>query len=97
MDKRVINGGIIALLIIVALIFGCIWLGKKIWNAATNRTETTETTQPEQPTRPTNQPITNLEQAQKTYLALGNPSNATQKYRKCRQLFDGQQRLRAFV
>ncbi len=76
MNKKVINGGIIALIIIIVLIAACVWLGKKIWQTATDKTETTETTQPESPRTP-NAPILNVEQAQKIYLAPGNPSNAT--------------------
>ena len=76
MNKRVINGGIIALIIIVLLIFGCVWVSKKIWRTVTNNSETVETTQTEQP-RPTNAPISNVQDAQRIYLAFGNPSNAT--------------------
>ncbi|MCY7345952.1 MAG: DNA/RNA non-specific endonuclease [Pyrinomonadaceae bacterium] len=76
MNKKVINGGIIALIIIIVLIAACVWVSKKIWQTATDRTETTETTQPESPRTP-NTPILNVEQAQKIYLAPGNPSNAT--------------------
>ena len=75
MNRKTLIGGLIALAIIVLLIIGCVWMVKKIWQGVTNTTETTETTKPE-PTKP-NLPISNVEDAQKTYLALGNPSNAT--------------------
>jgi len=77
MNRKVIIGGVIALLIIILLIIGCLWLGRKMWQSVTNTTDPTGTTQPEPP-RPPNSPITNVEQAQKIHLALGNPSNATQ-------------------
>lgn len=75
MNRKTLIGGLIALAIIVLLIIACVWIGRKIWQSVTNRTETVETIAPEQP-KP-NLPITNVEDAQKTYLALGNPSNAT--------------------
>lgn len=78
MDKRIIIGGVIALVILILLIVGCIWISKKIWQSATDSTETTtETATPAAPPPSPNQPITNLEQAQRIYLALGNPSGAT--------------------
>lgn len=77
MNRKVVVGGLIALAIVIILIFACIWIGKKAWQTVTNKTETTETQAPQRPSTPLS-PITNLEQAQKIYLALGNPSNATQ-------------------
>jgi len=76
MNRKVLTGGLIALAIIVSLIIACVWVGRKIWQTATDTTETSETTRPAPPGVP-NAPITNVEQAQKIYLALGNPSNAT--------------------
>ena len=76
MNRKVLIGGLIALAIIVILIFACVWIGKKAWQSVSNQPETTET-QPPQNQRTPPAPINNLEQAQKTYLALGNPSNAT--------------------
>ncbi|MCY7376576.1 MAG: DNA/RNA non-specific endonuclease, partial [Pyrinomonadaceae bacterium] len=55
----------------------CVWLGKKVWEGVTNKTETTEP-QPAPPGQKTNAPITSVEEAQRIYLAFGNPSNATQ-------------------
>lgn len=75
MNRKTLIGGLIALAIILLLIIGCVWLVKKIWQGATNTTETPEITKPAPP--PPNLPISNIEDAQKTYLALGNPSNAT--------------------
>lgn len=78
MNKKVLIGGLIALAIILLLIIACVWLVKKGWDrVATNKTETNQS-QPAPPPSVPNQPINNLEQAQKTYLAFGNPSNATQ-------------------
>jgi endonuclease G len=77
MNRKVLVGGSIALAIVILLVIACIWLGKKAWQGVTNQTETA---QPQQtpPTRKPNVPITNIEEAQRTYLAFGNPSNATQ-------------------
>lgn len=76
MNRKLINGGLIALAVIILLIFACVWIGKKIWQSASNETAVTKIDQPALPSVP-NAPITNIEQAQKIYLALGNPSNAT--------------------
>ncbi len=75
MNRKTLIGGLIALAILILLIIGCVWLVKKIWQGVTNAPETTETAKPEPP-KP-NLPISNIEDAQKIYLALGNPSNAT--------------------
>jgi endonuclease G len=77
MKNKVIIGGIIALAGIVLIALACIWLGKKINDGIkTDDNTTTETRIPEaEKTSPT---ITNVDQAQKIYLALGNPSNALQ-------------------
>lgn len=77
MNRKALVGGLIALAIIVLLIVACVWIGKKIWQTATDKTDAPATTQPDAPRAPS-APINNVEQAQKIYLALGNPSNATQ-------------------
>ena len=75
MKNKVIIGGIIALAIVVLIALLCFYAGKKITDGFGDSSDTTtETRTPEgQKTSP---PVTSLEQAQKIYLALGNPSNA---------------------
>jgi endonuclease G len=77
MNRKTLVGGLIALAIVVLLIIACVWLGGKIWQTVTDKTETTAPP-PAPPGRKPNAPITNIEEAQRTYLAFGNPSNATQ-------------------
>ena len=74
MKNKAIIGGIIALVILVLLAFFCI---AKINNYFRNNDNTT-TQNPIPQGQKTSQPVTNVEQAQKIYLALGNPSNATE-------------------
>ncbi|MCA1623433.1 MAG: DNA/RNA non-specific endonuclease [Acidobacteria bacterium] len=75
MNNKVITGGIIALIIIVLIAFFCVWVGKKIRDGITETPETANTAIPDgqKPALP----ITNAEEAQRVYLALGNPSSAT--------------------
>lgn len=76
MNNKTLIGGAIALGIIVLILILCFWVGKKI-NDTIRGTDNTTVNQP------TGQPQTapslpqNAEQAQKIYLALGNPSNAS--------------------
>lgn len=75
MKNKTLIGGIIALIIIFSLALFCWWLGKKI-NDRLRGDETNNTnTSVEQPTK--NAPPVNTDQAEKIYLALGNPSGAT--------------------
>ncbi|MGI8788471.1 MAG: DNA/RNA non-specific endonuclease [Pyrinomonadaceae bacterium] len=76
MNRKTLVGGLIALAIIILLIIGCVWVVKKVWQGATNKTETVETQNPGG--QKSNAPINNIQDAQRIYLALGNPSNATQ-------------------
>ncbi len=76
MNRKTLSGGLIALAIVILLLVGCVWLGKKVWQSVTDKTETTEP-QNAPPGHQPNAPITDLEEAQRVYLALGNPSNAT--------------------
>lgn len=74
MKNKVIVGGVIALVILVLIAIFCIWLGQKVFfNApqpdATNSAATTEP--------PKSLPPMSAEQAAQIFLALGNPSNAT--------------------
>jgi len=61
--------------IVILLVIACMSLSRKIWESVTNKPETTETTVPDTP-KPS-LPVTNAEEAQRVYLALGNPSGAT--------------------
>lgn len=75
MKNKVIIGGIIALAIVVLIALVCFWVGRKILNPGeTNTNTTTETRVPE--SQKNSSPVINIQQAQKIYLALGNPSNA---------------------
>ncbi len=76
MNQKTLIGGLIALAIVILLIIGCVWLVKKGWQSVTNTTETTQPTTAPQGQNP-NAPVTNVEEAQRIYLAFGNPSNAT--------------------
>ncbi len=79
MNRKALIGGLIALAILVLLIVACVWLVKKGWRSVTNTPETAQpTTNAPTGRPPTNAPVTSVEEAQRTYLAFGNPSNATQ-------------------
>ena len=76
MKNKVIIGGIVALAIIVLVALVCLWVGRKILDRTENNVNTTTGTRvPER--EKTSPPVTNVEQAQKIYLAPGNPSNAS--------------------
>lgn len=77
MKNKAIIGGVVALAIVALIALFCSWVGKKIYDQSENSDNTTtETRIPEgQKTLPT---VTTVEQAQKIYLAPGNPSNATE-------------------
>ncbi len=77
MNRKTLIGAGIALAILILLVILCVWGIKKVWQGATNRNENTDTTQTAPPQK-TNEPIASVEQAQRVYLALGNPSGATQ-------------------
>ncbi len=72
MKSKVTIGGIVALAIIVAAIFFCVWAGGKINEKLSDLNPDQPTPQsPQNPQKPTS-PST----AQSDHLALGNPSNA---------------------
>ncbi|MGI8849950.1 MAG: DNA/RNA non-specific endonuclease, partial [Pyrinomonadaceae bacterium] len=80
MNNKTLIGGAIALGIIALLVISCLWAGNKIRESisGTNNTadqQGTNETQNQGPREPP-PPITNPEEAQRVYLALGNPSNA---------------------
>lgn len=79
MKNKALIGGIIALVVIAAIGFLCLWAGKKI-KETISQTDTVIIKKPQPPTLPGNnstQPI-NAEQARKIYLAFGNPGNSAQ-------------------
>jgi len=73
MKNKTLIGGIIALIILVIIALFCWSVGKKI-NDRLRGDETNANTTVQQPT---NAPPTTPVQAEKAYLALGNPSGAT--------------------
>lgn len=78
MKNKALIGGVIALAVILLIGFFCYWVGKKIsdrWRGDNEPAVTQPTGQPQQ-TLPPVQPAT-PEQALQTYLAFGNPSNAS--------------------
>ncbi|MEZ5426721.1 MAG: DNA/RNA non-specific endonuclease [Pyrinomonadaceae bacterium] len=78
MKNKVATGGIIALILIILVIIFCVWAGKKINEKLTGINPTPENTGQNQPggQSPPSLPASASE-AEKIYLALGNPSKAT--------------------
>lgn len=76
MNNRVLIGAIIAFLILLCIIFFCVWGGKSLYNRLRGTNDTTVNQPNNQPNNQSPLP-TSPEQAQAVYLALGNPSNAT--------------------
>ncbi len=76
MKNKAVVAGLIALGILVLVVIFCFWAGKKINEKLTGTNETPTTTQTPTTGNLPKQP-TNEQEAQATYLALGNPSNAT--------------------
>ena len=77
MNRKALIGGLIALAIVVLLAIACVWLVKKGWQNVTNAPPPNQP--PSAPNgREPSAPIKNLDEAQRIYLAFGNPSNATQ-------------------
>lgn len=74
MKNKAIKGGVIALAILVLIAFFCFKLGEKFFDNVP-QTDTTNTNTGVEP--PRNLPPGSPEQAARVYLALGNPSNAT--------------------
>jgi endonuclease G len=75
MKNKAIIGGIIALILLVLVALVCFWVVNKITNRIENNDNTTTERQiPEGEKTPP--PVLTVEQAQKIYLAPGNPSNA---------------------
>ena len=77
MKNKVIIGGIVALAIIVLIALFCFWVGRKIIDRGESNVNTATAT-PIPQGQKNSPPISNVEQAQKIYLAFGNPSNASQ-------------------
>lgn len=74
MRNKVIIGGLIALIIIIALVIFCVWAGKKITDSFTKKDDQPEITKPIE--RKILLPPANVVEAAEIYLAPGNPSNA---------------------
>ena len=75
MNKRILTGAVLALIILLAAVFICFWAGKSLYNRMRGTDEPTVNQPQNQPNNPSTQPVT-PEQAQAVYLALGNPSGA---------------------
>lgn len=75
MKNKAIIGGIIVLIIVIAVIIFCVWGVKKISDKFSGNGNTTVSTPTGNPSNAPVQPTTPAE-AEKTYLMLGNPSNA---------------------
>ena len=75
MNNKVLVGGVIALIVLVLIAVFCVWVGKKIFQRATENQQTAETKAPEGGQK---LPVivANAEDARTVYLALGNPTNA---------------------
>lgn len=73
MKNKVIIGGVIALAILVLIAFFCFKLGENFLGNAPSPEQSNTNTAPPMP----NLPPASLEQAAQAYLALGNPSGAT--------------------
>jgi endonuclease G, mitochondrial len=74
MNNRILTGAILALIVLLCVIFFCIWAGKSLYNRMSGN-EPTVNQPTNQPNNPSALPTT-PEQAQAVYLALGNPSGA---------------------
>ena len=73
MNKKVLIGGLIAAAVIILALILCVWVGVNYFRSAVNPTVTPSGTS----INPSVQPAS-PEQAAQIYLALGNPSNASQ-------------------
>jgi len=76
MKNKTLIGAIIAFIIILSIIFFCIRLGKSIYNRISGTNDAT-VNQPNNAPPNSSTPPTSADQAEKIYLALGNPSTAT--------------------
>lgn len=80
MNNKTLIGGAVALGIVLVLVLACLWAGNKIRESISGTTNNADPTGQGEPQNPgTGQhalPITTAEEAQRVYLALGNPSNA---------------------
>ena len=80
MNNKTLIGGAIALGIIALLIISCLWAGNKIRESISGTNNNADPTGRDETQNPgagqPALPITNAEEAQRVYLALGNPSNA---------------------
>lgn len=77
MKNKAIIGGAIALAILILLALLCLWIGRKIADRSENNDNTT-VERPVPDGRKTSPTVSSVEEAQNVYLALGNPSGATE-------------------
>ncbi|MGI8469539.1 MAG: DNA/RNA non-specific endonuclease [Pyrinomonadaceae bacterium] len=75
MKNKAVIGGIIALVIVVLLAIFCLWAGRNIYDRLRGETDNTNIGNPTGNPNLPRQPTTPAE-AERVYLALGNPSNA---------------------
>lgn len=75
MKNKVLIGGIIALVVIVLLAIFCIWAGKSVYDRL-NRTDDANVSTPNNPPSSVSRQPNTPAEAEKIYLAFGNPSNA---------------------
>ncbi len=80
MSNKTLIGGAIALGILLLLILSCLWAGNKIRESISGTNDNADQTGANQtPNQGTGQPappVTTVEEAQRVYLALGNPTSA---------------------
>jgi endonuclease G len=77
MRNKKLTGGGIALIIIVLVLIFCFWVGKKINDRLRGTPETPEISRPDGRPEIPSLPPANAEEAERVYLALGNPSKAS--------------------
>ena len=76
MKNKVIIGGAVALFVLALIVFFCFWLGNKIKDQIGKTDKTNANTTVQQTPQPSLPPAT-TEQAAQIFLALGNPTGAT--------------------
>jgi len=76
MNNKILIGAILAFIVILCVIFFCVWAGKSLYNRMRGNDTTVNQPTNNPPANPSVQPTT-PEQAQQIYLALGNPSAAS--------------------
>ncbi|HEY8563596.1 MAG TPA: DNA/RNA non-specific endonuclease [Pyrinomonadaceae bacterium] len=77
MNNKILIGGVLALVILLGAVFLCFWAGKSFFDRMRGTNEPTANQPVNPPPNPSRPPVSPAE-AQSVYLALGNPSNASQ-------------------